>query len=163
MYDAYEDLKRAFSALGFVLLTIGLLCRIIFGIMTIGDNLKASASIIAYCGLLFVCTIGVGLVLDKLELIFMYKYNRTLKKTTFWIVDTLFILLATLLLAYDFGLIININIMGIVVTVIVILVTGCIGVQINRIIFDKLDKEVHKANSEYIKKKKESVTPEAEN
>lgn len=162
MYDANEDLKKAFSAFGFVLLTAGLLCRVIFEIITIGSNLRTTASVLAYCGLLFICTIGVGLFLDKLEVIFTYRYHRTLKKTTFWIVDALIVLLSTLLLAYDFGLIININIMGIVITVILILVTGCIGVQINKIIFDKLDKEVDKASAEYVKRKEESVIPKAE-
>lgn len=159
MYDAYEDLKKTFSALGFVLLTSGLLCRVMLEFITIYYKLKETASILSYCGLLVIATIGVGLILDKVEVIVSFKYHRTLNKTIWWILDAVIVLIATLLLAVDFGLVVNINVVSVLIIITIIFVTGCIGSQINKFIFSYLDKVEDNARQEYIKMKEESVKP----
>lgn len=162
MFDAYEDFKKQFSAVGFVVLIAGLICRVLLEFLTVGEELKQTASSLSYCGLLVIATVGVNLILDKIEAILLYKYDKTLKRAMWWILDAVIVLIATLLLAYDFGLIINIKIMTIVIAVVFVVVTGCIGYQINKFIFDFLDKKESEAKEVYLKRKEESVRPEVE-
>lgn len=162
MMDDYYDFKKQVSAIGFVVLVAGLMCRGLLEFVTIGEELKQTASSLAYCGSLVICTVGVNLILDKIETILLYKYNKTLKRAMWWILDAIVVLIATLLIAFDFGLVINIKVMTIIISVVFIIVTGCIGYQINKFIFDFLDKKESEASNEYVKRKEESVIPKVE-